>query len=561
MAKGPARGAREVLRRGGLALAAAALAAFAWARLPLVHAPGDVCTSPLIFPGEMLLHHVASVVSQAMQFNQRMPGLGLLHALLAEHWRAERAASAAAAFALLCAVGALAGGGAAAGVAAAALLLLLSAVFPENAATAAWHGPDDLEAVYAVLVLAVAAAAAWRARRPTAARSLLAGAVLGGALLYRSTPALLPLWWLAADRLRPPRERAAWKATAALCATPLLFLLPWLALNLSAGQGFVPFEKGETSYLIVAGALGLVERTTDWRALAGPAVASGRVSDAAWWAAAQVLGHPLRFLLGVAGRAWFIVRLHPLLLALAAAGAWRARRRPAAAAVALVAVYHIVMHSLLGVAPEYFQALWPLAAALAAQALVPEDEGRARWAETLAAAAACVVVAFALWTESVVVRYAASLRSGAGPRGRLDAALAASPGDGWLRLERGTLSLREGRLVEAERDLAAAREALPRCAQLETELAWTRALEGRTEEFRALVARPGWRADSLDEKLMLAHGLVVLGRSLTPEQTPARADCWRAAMLLAARPRGERRAFLRAVPACADAWPPEEAAR
>jgi 4-amino-4-deoxy-L-arabinose transferase-like glycosyltransferase len=86
------------------------------------------------------------------------------------------------------------------------------------------------EALFIPLLLAACLLLAWRRETPSLRKALLAGVLLGAAILVRSTAELLilllPLWVL----LRRPR-RESWRSALALCVTTVLVLVPWTVRN------------------------------------------------------------------------------------------------------------------------------------------------------------------------------------------------------------------------------------------------------------------------------------------------------------------------------------------
>ena len=117
--------------------------------------------------------------------------------------------------------------------------------------------------VYAVMVLVVAGLLVRRARAPSLANSLCAGLGLGASLLFRSPLAFLPLVLAAAEwRARRRGAKRGWKAAAALCLVPYLFLVPWLKTNRVLHHQWIPFEYKRADMNIALGALGLCPTPT-----------------------------------------------------------------------------------------------------------------------------------------------------------------------------------------------------------------------------------------------------------------------------------------------------------
>jgi tetratricopeptide (TPR) repeat protein len=509
---------RRAAPRTALLAALLAAAVFAFRHVPPgLHAPGERCDSTLSISGELLLHDVDRATSQTWTVNGRMPLLGVFYGLVHNHfgddsWRVWRLADAVLVFALVFAAGAL-GAGPLQGVLAALAVVLGSVTFTPTARFD-WLGPDDLESGYTVLVILCGCAAVWRAAKPDLKRSLALGAALTAAFLYRSTIVFYPLLLVLLDRLAPRARRPSWRASLAVALPPFLALLPWALMNWRLERMWIPLEKGEANYLIVEGALGIVERRSfDWSAFVPAGVDDTVMRHLVWWAAGEVFRHPLRFAAAYVGRLWYVFTLFPLLCSAALVGLWRGRKEPGLRAVGVLAGYFILLHCVLAICPEYVQPAWPLLAVCASYSVtglfrVDGDAAWRRGARAILGASLAAVVFMIALTEVLVVRYAASPERGRPLEEQYARALAASPGHAFLHLERGGLRRERGDLKGALADFEQAAKGYPECVKLGRARAWTKAALGDPAE---LLASSRATATS-EERVLLAHGLMLAGR-------------------------------------------------
>jgi tetratricopeptide (TPR) repeat protein len=376
-------------------------------------------------------------------------------------------------------------------------------------------------------VLVFAAAGALEA--VPAPAPFLAVGLLAAFLLYRSPLAFFPPLFALFERAAAPRsERPPWKLLAVLCLVPYLFLLPGVRTNWIVHRRLIPFEYREADANIVTGALGLVQTAEgNWRALVDEPVDASRGGAVLGWAVREVLRHPARYLGACVRRAWFVLRLRPVLWLLAALGLWRRRGRREFQALGLLGLYFAAVYCLMPVQENYFTPLWPIlclpaAAFLAAPRGEPEppaDSVRSRESAVCAGVLAAflgLTLVLCAYTEKAVWGYAAAARrSPAETDAAWDRAVAASPRDSWLRAERGRRRLEEGDLSGAAADLQAAEELGPD-PQRELRLAWVRMLQGKPEALFAWAPSGGSRSESdavrFEGYLLKAYGFLKFSR-------------------------------------------------
>lgn len=380
--------------------------------------------------------------------------------------------------ALLAGAAGVLAGSAAAGAAAAAVL--------------AWGGADPPchpQGLLCLFVLAVAGVLLCWARRPTLGRSWALAAAVGAALVLRSTlaffPPLLAVWAL---------HRGARRAALVVGLAPYLALVPWTAANLALHGRVVPLEMGQAGSNVVAGALGLVGTVEgDLDALAPDAPDAREGGAVLVWAGRKTLSHPRRTLDAVVARILFAVRLAPALWAAALIGFFSARRRPEARALGLLAGYLLGVHVLMAVQANYFIPFEAVLTLLATAPLWGRRYGLGRGAEFVLRLLSGTVVgvfiaagaAAAAAASGLALRHAWLARSRPpDSAAALEAALAASPSDGVLRLARGRRRLSAGELGGAELDFGAAASA--GVARARPLAAWAGALEGRATALAGL---------------------------------------------------------------------------
>jgi tetratricopeptide (TPR) repeat protein len=378
-----------------------------------------------------------------------------------------------------------------------------------------------MQAVFSALVLTAAGALVLRAKRPTPARSALAGAAVGVSLLYRSPLAFLPPLVALADWLWAPRGRKpGWKLLAPLVVTPYLFLLPWVACNYASLHQLVPFEYKRADMNIVLGAMGLVPNADgDWKILVKDPPDADKSGAVLRWAAREVARHPARYARAVVARVVYVARTipaGPALMLGALAAAVLLPRRPGQRVLALTTLYFLLIHCLLTVARDYLTPFWALAAAVCAGGLAaplspaePQTGAGAGeraaegvvWGGLAAALLACLPV---LW---LVSRWNA--RAAARPEEwpeALSQALAESPRDAWLLEKLGHERLAEGKAGEAVPLFARAAAERPEDPRPRLSLAWSSALAGDPKALFEARPEPGMdQVDQLNLYFMQSH--------------------------------------------------------
>lgn len=413
--------------------------------------------------GEALLHGVARPgIARAMPFYS-VPNAFVCNHLPAPVSAAARFAVFLASAALVFALGSL----------------LYSALCGAGAAllyaTAAASVASEERWLYTLAVLLAAYFLVRRARSPSVGGSVRLGVSVGASLLLLSPlclfPAVLAAYEWARD-LRTGAARARFsraRDAAALCAVPLLVLLPWIWMNWRLTGRLVVFEDGRADDNVILGAVGFVRTMGigNTRLMAGLAADQ----NVHLWAAGEILSHPLSFLAAVWQRAAYGLGFHPLIALAAAASAWISRGREDRRQLALLAAYYLAIHCLMPVQENYFVPAWPLLAVLAAGLLSSWTRAASARLEKRTAAAVIAVFGLMLAGQAWVLGLVGAYPSRSAAPRALERELAARPDDPWLWSERGLGLLREGRPAEARRDLARALSLAP-SADAERNHAW-----------------------------------------------------------------------------------------
>ncbi|MBI3552961.1 MAG: hypothetical protein HY077_10640 [Elusimicrobia bacterium] len=372
----------------------------------------------------------------------------------------------------------------------------LAAVFVPVLGCQLMTADAGLQSLYALLVALTAGLLVWRAQAPSLGRALALAVSLGVALLYRSPLVFFPPLLVLYEGLSRPRSarrgcRAQW---ALLLVVPYLFLAPWVRMNWAVHRQFIPFERGEAATNIVTGALGLIQTIEgDWQGtLLDAPIDDRRLGAVLGWAAAEVFRHPLRYLKAVAERIWFVIALHPWLIALSLLSARRLRARRGTKELAFLILYFVLIHCAMAVQRNYFDPLWPLLAALAAAPVfdrgepAPSSAPRRSPAELALPGLLALALACCVWVSWIVLDYGTrAARRSPSSELALEEAFSAGPRDAWLLFERGRRSLADGRTQEAITDFYQAKAAGGRFGEdLYLAAAWLRA--GRADEFLKL---------------------------------------------------------------------------
>lgn len=487
---------------------------------PELYRPGSPTELDTVQSGEMLLHgfnygmglenfHLPlATISGALIVNHAPAGSG-------ERWRL---LSAATAFLLILSLGvelsSFWGGLFGAG-----LLTISAQLFGIDGKTAAWHGEwGHLQTFHSLLVLAVAGAAARQARAPSLSTAALAGAALGAALLYRSTLVFLPPLLAAHYVWRARRASLDWRQAALLGLAPYLFLVPWIAMNWSVHQRFIPLENGEAAPIIIGGVLGAVDKDPSPALAAKHGLESAATLDVLAWAVPRVLARPADYAIGFLRRLARIALMSPLLLLLAAAALWARRRRAEYQAVGLLCSYLVLIHGFMSFLVEYFEPLWPLLAVLAGTLLAAPFRRTASSAERGASLAVlraflCVALLLCLFVFGALADYARAVGRDdqAALSLRIEEAVRRHPADSELVFHRGMRRFRSGDVEAAARDLQSAARLPYAGTRALRRGAWIGLYLGRPEAFLAWLARPEPGRD-LEALLLKAYGYSSLGR-------------------------------------------------
>lgn len=343
------------------------------------------------------------------------------------------------------------------------------------------------------LVMLAAYLTAWRAQRPTLARTLALAAGLAVNLTVISTlflfGPLLAAWEWFTRRKETSRRTLAAQA-AILCLAPALFLSPWLWMNRQVHGEAILFEKGRADSNVIAGALGLVVFP---RGDAHTLVELPPGRSAAAWAVAEVLRHPLRFIDAYARRAFFVLRLYPILILAGLPALWPWRERQDRRQVALLAAYFAAILCLMPVLARYLHPLWPVLVVLAAGLLsdgarLPEARLGRGPAGGLAAALLLVCLSLAGFSLALAAAYPARLAR-PDPLGR---ELARHPDDPWLWAQRGNQRIASGQTAAAAADFEQAYRLDPQ-RDYEVRQAWAAFLSGGKNKL--LPVHPAGNAD------------------------------------------------------------------
>lgn len=284
--------------------------------------------------------------------------------------------------------------------------------------------------------------------RSRAARGFFIGLLFAAALYAKGVIALfIPLLLLYEARRKedPVPLKAQWPVLAVV----LPALLVWGLVNLRAGNGFVLLEGGYRTANIALGAMGMVSTMEgDARTLAGVAQDQSMVL----WAAGEALRHPLRYLLAVPQRLYYLLFAHPLVPGLGALfaawlfGLYRLRRMEAARPLLLLILYLFAIHLLMPVEGRYFVPVWFLVCVFTSITLAEVLAGLAGaaapfpGARAVFFAAAAPLLAFFGFSFLLLVSY--PVRS-AGQRD-IYAMQAAHPASPWLNSQAGDAAMKEG---------------------------------------------------------------------------------------------------------------------
>ena len=419
--------------------------------------------------GEALLHGIGDPV---VSFS--MPGFSIPHALLCDHASASlqmlvRSLSLLTCGALVFWLGLMLHSEVCGGAAA----LLFALVIPPTLTSDRW--------LYTVHVLLVACALVWRAKAPDVRRSLLLGLAIGMSLLVLSPLCLFPLvlaayeWRRAsAPGAQGPAERR--RQMLAILLVPYLCLAPWLLMNWRFHHRLIIFEDGRATANIIAGALGFVSTGLDkWKVMSQDLPVR---RDVLLWAVQQVLHHPLRFLAGFGQRAFYAASAHPAIFVSSLAAVWIFRKREEHRQLSLLAGYFFGMHCLLSVEHRYFEPLLPLLAVLAALGALSWLKPTMRGPGRLGAGLVTAVLAPLALLQSYAVGLVVSYPSRAAAAAPFERELARDPQDPWLRAERGSRLLAQGRPGPAAADLGAAIALAPQRPEWRMRFAWARMAQG-----------------------------------------------------------------------------------
>lgn len=219
--------------------------------------------------------------------------------------------------------------------------------------------------LYGCVLLLVGRALIELARSDDRRSRWVLGASMATALLVRSPIAyFLPV--LAAYTVWRRGWRDGMRDAAPALAIPALALIPWVAINWRMFGHFIVFERGRSDLDIVTGAMGWVH-TYPYGQQQAFELSQLRPGESVFlWAVVRVLTHPIPYLLAIPGRLFYIVRLHPVLLAAGIAGFWRGRAREDYRMLALLLAAFMGMHCLVSIETRYMRPVWPLVAVLAA---------------------------------------------------------------------------------------------------------------------------------------------------------------------------------------------------
>lgn len=330
---------------------------------------------------------------------------------------AQLALAALAALLVWAAAGALTGSPAAALAAAA-----LYALHPANVLyTASFQVEFFFGALIAAAGLAAALAAAGGGTGAWAAAFLLAGAAAACKSPMALFPAVLAGWILLGRRAAP----AVNKALPLLLLLACLPLAPWALRNARHFGEFAPLERNAARGVIYTAGRGLAKALMPAEAAALYAADTGRDLYSREVTTVSLLrglaARPADYLRGLAGRLGMAAGAFPLLLALAAAGAWLYRASPAAPPLVLLAAYFLAVHLAFSFEEHYLVPLLPVLAVLAgapAGRLPWFRAGETRFFGARAVLGAAAALILAVWLLSAWLLAAEAGRPGLLPQGR-----------------------------------------------------------------------------------------------------------------------------------------------
>ena len=213
---------------------------------------------------------------------------------------------------------------------------------------------------YAAAVMLVGYALVLRARlaRRSLLTELMLGAVIGFSFMIKSPLALLPpflaIYDIWSGKLR--NGETSWKLLLAGCLFPYLFLFPWMYMNYAFNGQLLFFENGRASQNIISGVMGIVYTMEGAQTVAEFTTGSSVLL----WAAKTVLSHPLAYAASVLQRIYLAFTWYPLLFSVSLATVCRFRRDAKIQTLGCLALYFVLMHSMLSTDPRYFYPLWPV---------------------------------------------------------------------------------------------------------------------------------------------------------------------------------------------------------
>ncbi|MBI5622595.1 MAG: hypothetical protein HY924_02320 [Elusimicrobia bacterium] len=349
-----------------------------------------------------------------------------------------------------------------------------------SALAASWSllGGLEYDSVYPLFLLLSANALAWAGRSPGLWQGSLLGGAVGLSLLERSPLFLFPLVAAGyAFLVRHPADRKQRRLfAAAVILAPVIILLPWLGLNYRMHGRLIPFEHARAGLNIVTGTLGAVSTIeADIRHYIEPIDDAGVLA----WALGHILGHPLDYLAAYSKRIAFFLGLHPVHLALAAAGLILFRKRHEFRLCGLLVALYACVHCLMSVRARYFVPLWPVVSAVAACSVAaaalpsasPTWQGASR---ALFSTVFALVASLGLFASIKVGRFPSLSAE------ELFASASQARASATLRSLAGRERLARGEVAAAIPDLAAAAASGPRLDR-DLDHAWALILAGKPD--------------------------------------------------------------------------------
>ncbi|HAH32768.1 MAG TPA: hypothetical protein DCL44_10690 [Elusimicrobia bacterium] len=381
--------------------------------------------------GELILHGVSD---KALSYS--MPFFSLLNALALYHWQGTLTPViffAGFLVYLLCYSIGAANGGPLRG-----LIFAFSAIFLGFTIKL----PESEQLLYTLALLLYTNAAVLKLQKNTAPIAIAAGLALGVSLLIRSPMLLFPLPAILYERFwgKHLRLRRYALNTSLFLLSSYILLIPWIRVNYSLFDRFIPFEEARGDCNLITGAKGTVfTMEGDCRAFGG----LSRTEPVYSWALKTVAASPFNYMEAVAKRMWQVALMFPLLLAAAIIALFLSRRRETRF-LAVLAGYFVVIHCLLSIEERYFYPLRYLLTLITAAGIF--DFLKTLWSGAerknggifIFSGVFAILILFSFWTVYKTLLWPARA---AEPVIAVTRGLTNNPSDAWLFKKKGEILL------------------------------------------------------------------------------------------------------------------------